>query len=378
MNVKQTLLNYIKNLRGYSINRKLLVFSVDDYGNIRIDSKEALKNLEASGIKIDSRFDKYDTLETREDLEALLEVLTSVKDVHGNYAVITPFAVPCNIDFEKIIQYDFQEYFYELLPLTFDKLASNQPKAYEGAWALQKQGIEAGIYKPQFHGREHLNLKVFREKLQSKDSRFITALKYRSFPKLGYSGYPSISQMAAFDFWRFEENESFHEIITDGLNAFEQVYGYRSTHFNPPGGRENPIIHKTLFDSGIKYLDTPLIKREHKGEGKYKRVINYTGKSNEFNQKFFVRNVVFEPTTVSSIDWVGYAFSQIAAAFCMRKPAIISSHRVNFCGHIDSQNRKKGLKDLKILLKKVANKWPEVEFLSADSLGNIVSKIKPN
>lgn len=376
--MKQTLLNYIKNLRGYSTNRKLLVFSVDDYGNVRIDSKEALQKLEASGIKIDSRFDQFDTLETREDLDALFEVLTSVKDIHGNHAVITPFAVPCNIDFEKIIENDFQEYYYELLPTTFEKLASNQPKAYEGAWTLLNQGIEAGIYKPQFHGREHLNLKVFREKLQSIDPLLITALKNRSYPNLGYSGYPTISQMAAFDFWRFEENDTFNEIISDGLNAFEQVYGYRSTHFNPPGGRENPIIHKTLFDAGIKYLDTPLIKREHKGEGKYNRVINYTGKSNEFNQKFLVRNVVFEPTSGSSVDWVSYAFKQIEAAFRMQKPAIISSHRVNFCGHIDSQNRKKGIKDLKALLIKVANKWPDVEFLSANALGNILSINNPN
>ncbi|MFP3325553.1 polysaccharide deacetylase family protein, partial [Planococcus sp. SIMBA_160] len=73
--------------------------------------------------------------------------------------------------------------------------------------------------------------------------------------------------MAAFDFWEFDENERFKEIIEDGLEAFEKVYGYRSDHFNPPGGREHPVIHKALKENGVKYIDTPLLKQEHQGNG---------------------------------------------------------------------------------------------------------------
>ena len=52
--------------------------------------------------------------------------------------------------------------------------------------------------------------------------------------------------------------------------------------FNPPGGREHTNIHKYLKDSGIEYLDTPLVKVEHQGDGKYKKVLNYTGKKKSF------------------------------------------------------------------------------------------------
>jgi hypothetical protein len=79
-----------------------VVFSVDDYGNVRLDSKQARTNLDAAGLPIYSRFDALDTLETKQDLEQLYTVLSSVKDKKGKSAVFTPFALPCNIDFEKM------------------------------------------------------------------------------------------------------------------------------------------------------------------------------------------------------------------------------------------------------------------------------------
>ena len=81
-----------------------------------------------------------------------------------------------------------------------------------------------------------------------------------------------------------------------------------------------------------------------------------------------VRNVVFEPTEDRGIDWVSFTMKQIETAFRWNKPAIISSHRVNFCGHIDTQNREKGLAALKNLLQEIVKKWPNVEFMSADEL----------
>lgn len=363
-----------KNLIGWNTKRKILVISVDDYGNVRLNSKEARERMDREGLKVYNRFDAFDTLETRDDLEALYEVLSSVKDKHGESAVFTTFAMPCNIDFEKMAETEYSEYHYELLPETFQKLSTEQPAAYRGAWKMLQEGIQRGLMVPLFHGREHLNLKVLKEKLAARDHEVITALKNRSYTSISSSGYPSISLMAAFDFWDFEENKQFEKIIRDGLDAFEMVYGYRANHFNPPGGREHPVIHKALKENGINYIDTPLLKREHQGDGKYKRVFNYTGKTNDLNQIYMVRNVVFEPTEDRHLDWVSYSLRQIEAAFRWNRPAIISSHRVNFCGHIDEKNREKGLNALQSLLQKITERWPEVEFMAANELGSLISK----
>lgn len=375
MNLKQQFILNVKNLIGWRTKRKIVVISVDDYGNVRLDSEEAKKNLDAAGIELVSpfrSFDTLDTLETRQDLGSLYDVLSSVEDQHGRHAVFTPFAVPCNINFEKVIASEFQEYYYELLPETYAKLSSSQPHAYKGTWELWREGIERELMVPQFHGREHFNLKLFKEKLARKDSVLKTVLNNRSFVRVPSEKYSTISTSAAFDFWDFKETETFHEIITDGLNAFEQVFGYRAEHFNPPGGREHPVIHSTLKEHGIRFIDTPLLKNEHQGRGKHKKVFNYTGKQNQVGQTFLVRNVVFEPTHNRRNDWVDYTMKQIEAAFRWNRPAIISSHRVNFCGHIEENNREKGLGALRELLSRIVQRWPEVEFMAANELGELI------
>jgi len=373
MNLKQKLSLNLKNLIGWRTNRKIIVFSVDDYGNVRLDSKKARQNLDHAGIKARSRFDAYDTLENSSDLESLYEILSSVKDKNGRHAIFTPFALPCNINFEKMAENGYKEYEYEQLPETYQKLSVLQPEAYSGTWKLWKEGIEKGLMVPQFHGREHLNLKVFEKKLEQQDVEVVENLKNRSYTGISDSGYDTISPYAAFDFWDFTENYKFEEIILDGLDAFEKVYGYRSVHFNPPGGREHPVIHEALEKGEIKYLDTPLLKPEHQGNGKYKKKFNYTGKQNRLNQTFLVRNVVFEPTDARNVEWVSYVIDQIEAAFRWNRPAIISSHRVNFCGHIDEGNREKGIDALKKLLQQIVRRWPEVEFMAANELGDLIS-----
>jgi len=363
----------LKNLIGWHSKRKIVVFSVDDYGNVRLDSKKAREEMDLAGIKAQSRFDRMDTLETREDLEMLYDVLRSVKDSKGNHAVFTPFAMPCNLDFEKIAESGFREFHNEPLTATYEKLSELQPESYLGAWDLWQQGVEEGLMVPQFHGREHLNLKMFEEMLAKKEQKVIIPLKNRSFTRLSDSGYSTVSSMAAFDFWKMNENDRFGEIIRDGLNAFEEVYGYRSVHFTPPVYNIHPSQYPVLKECGIRYIDTALVKKEHRGEGKYKTVLNYTGKRNSEGQYFIVRNVVFEPTEERGVDWVTFTEKQIEAAFRWNRPAIISSHRVNFCGHIDPDNRQKGLEALKTLLRRITNRWPEVEFMSASELGDLVS-----
>ena len=139
--MKQNLLNNIKNIWGWKTSRKIVVISVDDYGNVRLDSSHARNEMDKAGLKALSRFDAYDTLETREDLEMLFETLSSVKDKNDNHAVFTPFALPCNIDFEEMEATNFEKYQYELLPETYKKLSAKDAIAYEGTWRIWEEGL---------------------------------------------------------------------------------------------------------------------------------------------------------------------------------------------------------------------------------------------
>ncbi len=97
--MKQKVLNHIKNIQGWRTKRKIVVLSIDDFGNVRLNSRQARRNLDKLGIKAIKRFDVFDTLETKEDLEQLFEVLKSIRNIN-RYPIITAYSIPCNINFE--------------------------------------------------------------------------------------------------------------------------------------------------------------------------------------------------------------------------------------------------------------------------------------
>jgi hypothetical protein len=296
----------------------------------------------------------------------LFETLSSVKDSTGKHPRVTALSVVANIDFEA--QRNSDKYQYELLPETFAKLG------YDKAWSLWREGIESGLIYPQFHGREHLNIKILENNLRKSEYTTRVALENRSYSSIRNETFTNLSYTAAFDFDDLAEIENHRQIVETGLDYFHQIFGFRSLTFNPPGGREHSDLHSTLHGCGVKYIETPFIKNEHQGSNRYRKIINYTGKKNSLGQTLFVRNCLFEPGSDNSVDWVSYCLSQIEVAFRWGKPAIVSSHRVNFCGNIDPNNRKVGLTALNRLLNGIVSRWPEVEFLTTNELGHLVSK----
>ena len=368
--MKQTLLNNLKNLPGARINRKIVVFSVDDYGNVRLDSKKALENLKQNNIHPNGRFDELDTLETTQDLEQLYEVLTSVKDKTGRNAAFTPYALPCNIDFEAT--QEKREFVPETLHKTWKRLKNEQPKAYENIDKLWQEGMDNKIFIPQFHGREHLNINLFNKSYAAGEAAVIQNLKYKSLIALpSRKDLPNVGFTQAFAFWDKSEIESHKEIIKDGLQKFREVYGFDTTVFTPPAQQLHPELYAYIETLGVQAIDKPLYTNRHLGTGNYKKEFNKLGRSSGQNHITIVRNVVFEPTN-GNIDHVGKALKQVEAAFRWNKPANISSHRVNYCGHIDPQNRRLGLAALKELLQRIVKKWPDVEFMGVDEMVRVV------
>lgn len=368
--MKQTILNHIKNISGWRTDRKLVIFSVDDYGNLRIRNRNALESLRREGLAVNQRFDCLDNLENAKDLSLLFEVLQSVRDRNGRPAVFTPYALPCNIDFEGMAANGYCEYIYEQLPVTYAKLA-REDTDYVGAWELWQQGIELGILAPQFHGREHFNLAIFNDLLASGNKDLLSCLRNCSYVTVpAHANYGS-GWTAAFAYQAQAEIEAFPSIMEAGIHAFREVYGYPPIAFTPPAQHFPPQLDNQIKTWGLKAVDRAF-RQTRNFDGVSKRVTHKQGLQSEGLVQI-VRNVVFEPTDPRGFNWVDYAFKQVEAAFRMGKPANISSHRVNFTGGIDDTNRAKGLAALKALLEKIVRKWPDVEFASVADLVKIIS-----
>lgn len=366
--MKRLLVDNLKNIPGWHTVERLVVLAVDDYGNVRLDSKAAHDRMMASGVGLNGRFDHFDALETRQDLEMLLETLSGVTDSRGRHAVFTPYALSANPDFEAMLE-GAQGYVYESLPRTFERLAADQPAAYEGAWPLWQEGVRAGLLKPQFHGREHLNVELLERKLDAGDRYLKTNLENRSMAGLGEDhSMPGVGFTHGFGVWERSAVQRHREIICDGLKLFKQVFGFHSTTFTPPSQQLHPDLYEYLEASGVNGIHKPILckRRIHKLDSRIE--FNWLGARRWQKHVSIVRNVVFEPTNDAAFDSTSLALKQVATAFRWRKPAIISSHRVNFCGHINEANRKLGIEALRDLLRVIVGRWPDVQFITADEL----------
>lgn len=371
--MKQLFANHIKNIHGWKTSRKLVAFAVDDYGNVRLSSENARQKLIKEGLKMTSRFDNFDSLDTTDDYLSLFEVLNSFKDINGNPAIISPYALPCNINFEETREK--KHYVYETLDQTYIRFESLFPKSYTGTMKVLREGIDKGLIRPQFHGREHLNVFVINELLKNQDKSLHLNFDNYSMTALNsLKDFPNLKYSSAFAYSHHSQTEMHPEILKEGLNLFGKVYGYASLTFTPPSQEFNIDHYGILEEMGVFGINKGrrLVRLDKNGKSFLEKA--KLGLSENKKHISILRNVVFEPTEKKEFDWSQYAFEQIKAAFFWNKPAIISSHRVNFCGHIDENNRKTGLDSLKELLKKVTRYYPDVEFISVDELTKIICK----
>ncbi len=342
----------------------------DDWGSIRMPSTEVYNNLLKKGINFNAdegfRYNKYDSLATSEDLSALFEVLSSVKDSTGRSAVITPYAVVANPDFEKILHSDFNEYHYIPINETMKEY-----RGCENSFKLWKEGLQNRLFMPQFHGREHLNVKVWMRALKSGHRNTRLAFENRMWG-ISTAEDPEIriELQAAFDFIDPTDLVYHKDIIISGLTLFNELFGYRPTCFVPSNGLLSSKLEPICSNEGIRYLSTSKIQMEPVGNNRTVKRIHWLGRQNKTGLTYVTRNCFFEPSHEGH-DWINSCLNDISNAFRWNKPVIINSHRVNYIGALHPSNRENGLKQLKTLLKEITKHWKDVEFLDSSELGDI-------
>lgn len=351
---------------GYQTDKKKVLFLSDDWGSVRLKSKEARESLRRKGIDVDkNRFDTFDCLESNDDLECLFEILYKHRDHRGNPFCFTPVTNVANPDFEAIRNSDFREYYYEPNTVTYQKYPDSQ-RVHD----LTMEGIRERIFVPQSHAREHLQTRWWMQELSNPNSMarkvfdeefFFLAQPHLSRKDINHIG-ANLDVKDAADFDRALQ------IVDSGLDLFEDIYGYRSIYLCPPASGHPYEIEKVLFDKGVLWFDVPRIRRVPTATGRIKKRYHYLGQKAPIGLSYLVRNVVFEANMLQYDNGVDSCLKSIQEAFDCRQPAIISNHRASFVGGVEVSNRDKGLKAFDSLLTAILKKWPEVEFVSVSDL----------
>lgn len=369
MNFKESILKNVSNIPGTILNKKIVVIESDDWGSIRMPSVKTYNDLKGKGLDLDSgdskRYNLNDTLASSEDLVGLFELLGSFKDNKGNNPVFTAVSLVANPDFDKIKANNFQEYYWEPFTETLKKYDSISSFS---AW---QEGIENKLFIPEFHGREHLNVAAWMRSLQEKDPETHLAFDYGLW---GFTNkHPNgLSFQAAFDLEKIEDLKIQGEIVQNGLALFENIFGYKARFFVPPNGPFNNSLETIAAHNGIDYMSASKKQLEVLGQGRTQKKYHWLGQKNENGQHYITRNCFFEPSQEGK-DWVDSCLSDIDIAFRWKKPAVISSHRVNYIGRLRPENRTNGLKKLEVLLQSILAKWPDVEFMTSVELGDLIT-----
>jgi hypothetical protein len=360
----------IAHIPGWHTNRKIVVIESDDWGSIRMASKNAYQALLKSGLPVDKDFyNKYDSLESEDDLTALFGTLKQFKDQSGNYPVITANTIVANPDFERIKESNFTNYYYEHFTRTL-----NRYSIHSSTFDVWRSGINEGFFQPQFHGREHVNVAMWMKALQDSDKEMLLAFDQQVFGiSSNNENNKRANYMAGFDYRTTAQLESVKQIVKEGLQLFEDIFEFKSQSFIAPcyvwsGDLEGVTSEQGVRAiQGIPYQYMPCIGKES-----YQRKMHFTGNKNQYGQTYLVRNAFFEPTLDENHFSMYATIKRIESAFIWRKPAIIGSHRINYTGTLVEANRTNNLVQLRKLLATILKKWPDVEFMSSDQLSAII------
>lgn len=370
--IRGSILPYIINFSGWRTKRKIIVIESDDWGSIRMPSREVYEECQKAGYHADQiEYEKYDSLASEEDLEQLFDMLKSFKDIHGNHPVITANALVANPDFEKILESDFKHYFFEPITETFKRYPN-----HENSFNLWQKGVKEGVFFPQSHGREHLNVSKFMRALNRRDKDAIFAFNHR-MPGAMTRGNMSVGHphIRALEYYDINDKQNKLEIILEGLDMFEEMFGYRSESFIPPNYLWSNDFDEAMSQHGVRFYQGNRKMKEIRPGRKSVIHRRSLGEKNTYKQRYLVRNVLFEPALQKNMkaDYVQKCLSDIRASFRMNKPAIICSHRINYVGYLVEENRDRTLSMLNYILKSIQKEWPETEFLNSVQLGNMIA-----
>jgi hypothetical protein len=370
-----TIRKNIANIPGWRTNRQILVIESDDWGSVRIRDKSALDAMKHKGLNVDRiHYDSVESLESNDDLKELFELLMSFKDKRGRHPVFTPMCIMGNPDFDKIKESDYKTYFFQPLHITINEY-SNSDKILD----LWRKGKELNIFIPEIHGREHVNVRRYMNILQQHEGKegLRFALEQKSIGPSKYNDIKYPNYLGALHPDRRSEIPELHQYVLKAGKLFHEYMGYYPRVFIAPNAEEPKELEISLKEIGVKYLTRSKRRVYPLGDGHFAKEWNFIGKKNQEGQIILNRNAFFEPVCFGEqeniTDWVDSCLKDIEIAFRWKKPAVISSHRVNYVGSINPANREKGLGELKRLLTGILTKWPGVEFMSSFELGGLIA-----
>jgi hypothetical protein len=301
---------------GFHFGRPLLLLQSDDWGRVGLRDKDGLEQLRSAGIELGELPYDFYTLESAEDLSALMAILTRHRDSEGRHPCIEMNFVVGNLDFARMAAEGWDE--IQVLPL-----AQGLPQGWKRPGLMEgyRSGVADGFFYPALHGTTHFSCCSVERNLAGRGER---AALLRTFWQAGTPYIHWRMRWIGYEYWdpekppddRFLPVASQQGIIGQTVGAFAKLFAALPFSACAPGYRANDDTVRSWAQHGIRVAQN--------GPG---GLVPPHFDSHEILQVF--RNIEFEPAVDANFS-LARCLDEAEACFAQGVPAVISVHSINF------------------------------------------------
>jgi hypothetical protein len=343
----------------FFVDRPLVILQSDDWGRVGVRDAEGYEILRKNGIQLGQHPYDFYTLETADDLTALMEMLHGHKDsAHRSPRLVMNFLL-ANLDFARMAARDFQEvcllYLANGLPGKWKR-----PKLFD----CYREGVADGVFYPALHGLTHFCRTTVEAALQNHRERAEvlqtfwaaeTPFIYWRMPWIGYE-YSNPEKPNA----GFLSAETQQVLVRRTAEEFRKFFSCAPVSACAPGYRANDCTHQAWADCGVKVAQNgsgaPLPPHFDSCE-----ILN------------LYRTIDIEP---SSRELTVEKYVQLAASnFARGVPAVISVHSINFHSTL-KDFRSPTLRVLDEFLSSLEARYPNLLYITDEDFFHIINEGK--
>jgi hypothetical protein len=346
-------------MEGFAFGRPLVVLQSDDWGRAGVRDREGWEELRNLGVNLGERSYDFYSLETAEDVAAIVSLLQHHHDSTGRPACLGMNFVVANVDLEKVNANNFRQVYLRTLS---DGLPDGWKRP--GLFDAYREGISAGVLSPALHGTTHFCRPAVERHLEDSGQRGVLL---RNLWKAGVPYIHWRMPWIGFEYWDPEPRgeEDFlasgvqESLIDSAVQSFTEFFGKAPRSACAPGYRANQCTHDAWAQRGIRVAQN--------GPGSPR-------------PPHFDRNGILH--MYRSLDFEAAAGQEFSLAACLRVaedcfarslPAIVSVHSINFHSTIkDFRSQTVSLLDQ--FLTALEAKHPDLLYVRDEDLYDLVDK----
>jgi hypothetical protein len=345
-------------VEGFAFGRPLLVLQSDDWGRVGVRDREGWEELRDIGVNLGERSYDFYSLETAEDMAAIMSLLQRHRDSTGRPACLGMNFIIANVDFARVSANNFRQIYLRAL-------TEGLPDGWKrlGLFEAYREGVAAGVLSPALHGTTHFCRLAVERHLDDAGERGVLL---RTLWKAGVPYIHWRMPWIGFEYWDSErpgEEEFLTASIQESLidSAVENFTGFFSKAPRSacaPGYRANKATHQAWAKRGIQVAQN--------GPGSAPPHFDGNGILHLY------RSMDFEPAAGQGFS-VDACLRATEECFARGLPAIVSVHSINFHSTLkDFRSRTLGFLDEFLIA--LEAKHPDLLYVRDEDLYDLVDK----